>query len=100
MLTTPSLTFACFRSLVSLERNAETAEAPAQPSPTDLFLKLPLGLLLRACSVPGFEKSDMGWDLTPSSMERLLTCMWDRCNRRRRGSNPQRICFACFGCTC
>ena len=67
-----------YRSFVSLERAAATAEASAKPSPTDLFLKLPLGLLLRACSISGFEKSDMGWDLTPSSMERLLTSMWER----------------------
>ena len=67
-----------YRSLVSLERETSSSEAPSQPSPTDLFLRLPLSLLLRASSVKGFEKSDMGWDLTPSSMERLLTAMWDR----------------------
>ena len=66
-----------YRSLVSLERDTSSAEVPAQPSPTDLS-RLPLGLLLRASSVDGFEKSDMGWDLTPSSMERLLTAIWER----------------------
>ena len=66
-----------YRSFVSLGRDT-SAGAPTQPSPTDLFLRLPLGFLLRASSVDGFEKSDMGWDLTPSSMERLLTEMWER----------------------
>ena len=67
-----------YRSIVKFGFDASTAEAPAQPSVTDLFLRLPLGLLLRASSVDGFEKSDMGWDLTPTSMEVLLSSMWER----------------------
>jgi len=59
-----------------------SAPAPAggekMSGPTDLFLRLPGGILLRASPIPTFEKSDMGWDLTPSSMEWLLTALWER----------------------
>jgi len=44
----------------------------------DLFIRLPCRLLLRATTIDGFEKNDMGWDLTPSSMETLLRSIWSR----------------------
>ena len=49
-----------------------------QPSPTDMFCTLPFGLRLHASALAGFEKSDMGWDLTPSSMEWLLNTLYER----------------------
>ena len=54
------------------------AHAEAAPSPTDMYLRLPLGMRLRASALDGFEKSDMGWDLTPSSMAWLLEALWHR----------------------
>ena len=49
----------------------------AGPGATNLFIKLgPLQLALT--TVPRFEKNDMQWDLTPSSMHRLLLAMWER----------------------
>ena len=33
---------------------------------------------MRANFIAGFEKSDMGWDLTPSSLQWLLQALWDR----------------------
>lgn len=69
-----------YRSEVSfgLEPKGTPGEAPRRSGPTDLFLRLPGGMLLRATPVDGFEKSDMNWDLTPSSMEWLLTALWER----------------------
>lgn len=66
-----------YRSVVSFGRNS-TRTGPASVS--DLYMHLPFGLLLRANMRPGFEKSDMGWDLTPSSLERLVLALWDRYN--------------------
>lgn len=63
-----------YRSVVSFETNDGTRT----PGATDLFIPLPLGLALCAMPIDGFEKSDMGWDLTPSSMEALLSSMWKR----------------------
>ena len=77
-----------YRSLVSFGRDTSAAEAPSQPSPTDLFIRLPCRVLLRACSIDGFEKSDMGWDLTPSSMERLLTSIHQRYPKVRETTSP------------
>jgi beta-glucosidase len=45
---------------------------------TDLNIKLPCRLVLTMAGDSRFEKSDMGWDLTPSSMERLLRTLWAR----------------------
>ena len=65
-----------YRSIVRF--GFRDSSMPSLPSPTDMFIQLPLGLLLRGASVPGFEKNEMGWDLTPSSMEVLLRAMWER----------------------
>jgi beta-glucosidase len=51
---------------------------PRQASPTDMFIALPFGLEIRATAISNFEKNEMGWDLTPSSMSRLLQMLWDR----------------------
>ena len=69
-----------YRSEVSFgfEPKGTPGEAPRRSGPTDLFLRLPGGMLLRATPVDGFEKSDMNWDLTPSSMEWLLIALWER----------------------
>jgi beta-glucosidase len=67
-----------YRSLVSFGVDSASAPKPERPSPTDLFIRLPCRLLLRARAIDGFEKNDMGWDLTPSSMERLLRTLWNR----------------------
>ena len=49
----------------------------AGPSATNLFIKLgPVQLALT--TAPRFEKNDMQWDLTPSSMHRLLLALWER----------------------
>jgi len=64
-----------FRSVVSFVRSSET-DGP--PSPSDLYMKMPAGFLLRASFRAGFEKSDMGWDMTPSSLERVIQALWDR----------------------
>ena len=63
------------RSVVTV--TTETFEG-RQAGASDLFLKLPLGLTITAMGMPDFEKSDMGWDLTPTSMEVLLRAMWQR----------------------
>ena len=49
-----------------------------QASPTDMFVALPFGIELRASAMDHFEKNEMGWDVTPSSMERLIQILWDR----------------------
>ena len=67
-----------YRSEVYFGRDTSPNEVPRISGPTDMFLRLPGGLLLRALPVEGFEKSDMGWDLTPSSMEWLLEALWKR----------------------
>jgi len=48
------------------------------PSISDLFIALPCRILLRAVSLSNFEKSDMKWDLTPSSVHRILLSLWER----------------------
>ena len=65
-----------YRSIVKL--GWRDATVPAVPAPTDMFINLPCNLLLRGAAVPGFEKNEMGWDLTPSSMDRLLLAVWER----------------------
>lgn len=55
-----------------------TANIPRQASPTDMFIALPLGLEIQATAIESFEKNEMGWDLTPSSMAQLLKILWDR----------------------
>lgn len=64
-----------YRSMVSFDLSSG-ATGPASVS--DLYLSLPFGVILRAAMMPGFEKSDMGWDVTPSSLERLVQALWDR----------------------
>jgi beta-glucosidase len=63
-----------YRTVVTFGRTNSTRRASA----TDLFINLPLGLCLSASTVDGFEKTAMGWDLTPSSMERVLRAVWER----------------------
>ena len=63
-----------YRSVVSFEKD----DPNRVPGALDLFIRLPLGITLSACPIQNFEKSDMGWDLTPSSMELLLRTMWER----------------------
>jgi len=53
-------------------------EGPRQASPTDMFIAVPFGLEVRATAISNFEKNEMGWDLTPSSMTRLVQILWDR----------------------
>ena len=65
-----------YRSVVAIDR--DKAGGRRQASAADLFLRLPFGFLLTAQPVDGFEKSDMGWDLTPSSMEVMLRKIWRR----------------------
>ena len=73
-----------YRSYVQFGRTAKAAAASKssaphrQASPTDMFIALPLGLEIRATAISNFEKNEMGWDLTPSSMTRLLQMLWDR----------------------
>jgi len=69
-----------YRSEVFFGWPTGSASAAAVPKsgPTDLFLRLPFGILLRATPIDGFERSDMGWDLTPSSWEWLLLSLWRR----------------------
>lgn len=64
-----------YRSEVSFEWDLNVER---KASVSDLFLRFPGGLLLTASAMPGFEKNDMGWDLTPSSMETLLLYLWER----------------------
>jgi len=44
----------------------------------DMIWYLPFGCTFRAGFDPRFEKSDMGWDMTPSSMLWILTAFSDR----------------------
>lgn len=66
-----------YRSYVQFTRRDQAA-SPQQASPTDMFVQLPFGIQLRAAAVPGFEKNEMGWDLTPSSMVRLVQILAER----------------------
>ena len=66
-----------YRSVCTFTRgNAEAAGRVA--GATDLFIQLPFGMTINASPLDEFEKSDIGWDLTPSSMELLLRSMWAR----------------------
>ncbi|CAB9508539.1 2H-1,4-benzoxazin-2-yl glucoside beta-D-glucosidase [Seminavis robusta] len=69
-----------YRSYVQFGRTrGSTTSTPQQASPTDMFIALPVvGMELRATAIANFEKNEMGWDLTPSSMERLLRILADR----------------------
>lgn len=67
-----------YRSYVQFGMARQGNDAPQQASPTDMFVVLPFGIELRAAAIPNFEKNEMGWDLTPSSMVRLLEILSDR----------------------
>lgn len=67
-----------YRSYVQFGRARDTTTSDQKVSPTDMFIALPLRLELRAAAIPNFEKNEMGWDLTPSSMIRLLEIFADR----------------------
>ena len=70
-----------YRSYVQFARLRQQSPSQRQrgASPTDMFVAWPLvGLELRATAIDNFEKNEMGWDLTPSSMARLLRILWDR----------------------
>jgi beta-glucosidase len=57
----------------------EETKQPHQQAPTDMMIPLPwTGLKFRATALSNFEKNEMGWDITPSSWERLLEILWDR----------------------
>jgi len=67
-----------YRAVVRVGRARHDARGDTPLSASDLFIKLPGGIVISASAVEGFEKSDMGWDLTPSSMRFLLSTLWRR----------------------